>query len=363
MYHSRRCAATRLLHSSLRYTHPHTRSKPTCHHGAILPHHARDLHSTATTLDPNMDPYPNLSERLNDEEITAAYDGKASTETLEERSEQELHTSDAKATEKNALRNHIMNQFSEHLQGKKQSDTIVIKKHQPSQSADVKHVLAKFHAAPQEPKYHKINFRRRYTPIQPEGEDKPQPPTLAHGLDRVLFNPGVHYLKDPRTQTYNFTPFLENITPPAEFDYDAIGPYITPSQDEYLIQRARDHQHRYVGSTSSVSAMLSQIYFALSNGKPTDTSVLSRAYFSEPNKYTRATRAPASIFLHWKDGVYGIDADKSYDVEETILSSMGKSMEKVLTLEPPEYERYLKNADAPLSPQEVNQPESFAYGV
>lgn len=38
-------------------------------------------------------------------------------------------------------------------------------------------------------------------------------------------------------------------------------------------------------------------------------------------------------------------------------------MEKVLTLEPPEYERYLKNADAPLSPQEVNQPESFAYGV
>lgn len=25
------------------------------------------------------------------------------------------------------------------------------------------------------------------TAIQPEGEDKPQPPTLAHGLDRVLF--------------------------------------------------------------------------------------------------------------------------------------------------------------------------------
>lgn len=38
-------------------------------------------------------------------------------------------------------------------------------------------------------------------------------------------------------------------------------------------------------------------------------------------------------------------------------------MEKVLTLEPPEYERYLKNAESPLSPHEVNQPESFAYGV
>lgn len=38
-------------------------------------------------------------------------------------------------------------------------------------------------------------------------------------------------------------------------------------------------------------------------------------------------------------------------------------MEKVLTLEPSEYERYLKNAESPLSPQEVQQPESFAYGA
>lgn len=45
-------------------------------------------------------------------------------------------------------------------------------------------------------------------------------------------SPGVHYIKDPRTQVYNFTHFLENITQPDEFDYDSIGPYITPSQDE-----------------------------------------------------------------------------------------------------------------------------------
>lgn len=120
MYHSKRCSATRLLHTSLRYTHPHTRSRPTSHHGAILPHPARDLHSTTTTLDPSIETHSKLSERLNDEDITTAYDGKASTERLEERSEQELDiSSDTKTTEKNALRNHIMNQFTEHLQGRK----------------------------------------------------------------------------------------------------------------------------------------------------------------------------------------------------------------------------------------------------
>jgi hypothetical protein len=30
----------------------------------------------------------------------------------------------------------------------------------------------------------------------------------------------------------------------------------------------------------------------------------------------------ASIYLRWKDGVYAIDADKSLDKDETILSVM-----------------------------------------
>ncbi|KAI7886803.1 Pet127-domain-containing protein [Lichtheimia hyalospora FSU 10163] len=378
MYLSKQCRA-RLLHASLRHTQRHSRSKPTRNHGSILTHPKCDLHCTTTRFDSGD---TKLSERLNDKETSTAYHGSTVEEVLG-CSEQEV---DPKTTENDALRNHIMNQFTEHLQTRKEKNTIVIKKHQPGQSTDIKHVLAQHHATTSpDPHYHVINPKRRYTPIVLDGDNQPQPPTLAHGLDRVLFNPGVHYLKDPRTQVYNFTSFLENITQPAEFDYDSIGPYITPSQDEasgiiqnkeqgqitntchytfqYLIQSARDHNSRYVGSTSSVSAMLSQIYFALSNGKPTDTSVLSRAYVYEPSKYTRANRIPASVFLHWKDGVYGIDADKSFDVEETILSIMGKSMEKVLTLEPPEYERYLKNAESPLSPQEVNQPECFAYGV
>ena len=37
-------------------------------------------------------------------------------------------------------------------------------------------------------------------------------------------------------------------------------------------------------------------------------------------------------------------------------------MEKVLTLEPTEYERYLKDAESPISEAERNQPETYAYG-
>lgn len=185
---------------------------------------------------------------------------------------------------------------------------------------------------------------------------------LAHGLDRVLFNPGVHYLKDPRTKQFNFTPFLEDITQPGDFDYEALTPYITSSRDNSLINMAKDMKQKYIGSTSSVSAVLSHFYFVMSNFKLLNTSCLSRAFDKESTKFTRGTRTAASIYLRWKDGVYAVDVDKSHDVDETVLSVMGKSLEKVLTLEPAEYERLLKENSYKMTTEEKNQPESYAYG-
>ncbi|KAI8140506.1 mitochondrial protein Pet127-domain-containing protein [Fennellomyces sp. T-0311] len=208
--------------------------------------------------------------------------------------------------------------------------------------------------------WRKIDRSIRYQKLK--SPEQPEVARLAHGLDRVLFNPGVHYLKDPRTQKYNFTPFLEYITQPTEFDYDMLAPYITSSKDENLMDMARGMDIRYIGSTSSCSGALSQVYFLLSRFKPLDTSVLSSTFSAMSSKFTRGTRTPASINLRWKDGVYAIDADKSLDVGETILSAMGKSMEKVLTLEPAEYERYLKDADSPVPEVERNQPEAYAFG-
>ncbi|KAI8884285.1 Pet127-domain-containing protein [Backusella circina FSU 941] len=186
--------------------------------------------------------------------------------------------------------------------------------------------------------------------------------TLAHDLQRVLFSPGVHTLKDPRTDHYNFSEYLEYITQPFDFDYGALQPYVTSSKDNSLIDMARSMNKKYVGSTSSVSSALSHFYFVMSNFKPVSTDILSGAFDLQPKQFTRGTRAPASIYLRWKDGVYAIDADKSMDLNETILSIMGKSLEKVLTLEPSDYERYLKANSAQISEEEKNQPEAFAYG-
>lgn len=47
----------------------------------------------------------------------------------------------------------------------------------------------------------------------------------------VYHSPGVHFLRDPKTKVYNFTPYLEDITQPLDFDYDSLQPYITSSKD------------------------------------------------------------------------------------------------------------------------------------
>ncbi|KAI9312750.1 mitochondrial protein Pet127-domain-containing protein [Dichotomocladium elegans] len=206
-----------------------------------------------------------------------------------------------------------------------------------------------------------INPNQVYKPFEVPGQG--ELPTLAHGLDRVLFNPGVHHLKDPRTHVYNFTPFLEYLTQPIDFNYDMLAPYISPSKDKNLTELAKMRKKRYVGSTSSVSSALSQVYFTLTNFKPVNMLGLSMHFADEPAKFTRATRAPSSINLLYNDGVYSIDADKSNDIEDTILSIMGKSMEKVLTSPPEEYERYLKDSKSPMSAEEINQPETYAYGT
>ncbi|KAG0173394.1 hypothetical protein DFQ29_007973 [Apophysomyces sp. BC1021] len=217
-----------------------------------------------------------------------------------------------------------------------------------------------------------VESNQFYTRIVPS--DNCKVPSLAHGLDRVLFNPGVHYIKDPRTDHYNFTSYLEDITQPTDFDYDALLPYTCPSEDKSLIELARRNSKRYVGSTSSVSSALAQFYFTLSKFKPVDITCLSTVFANEATNYTRGCRAPASIYLRWKDGVYAIDVDKGFDVDdldrdndndtdETVLSYLGRSMEKVLTLEPDLYARYLKASQLNIPDAEKNKPEAFAYGT
>ncbi|KAJ1960188.1 hypothetical protein GGI12_003937 [Dipsacomyces acuminosporus] len=167
-------------------------------------------------------------------------------------------------------------------------------------------------------------------------------PKLAHGLERVLFSPGVHCLQDPHSGVYNFDPYIRNITQPEDFDYDKLTPYITSSKDEALMRYARMRRRQFVGSTSSMTHVLSHLYFIISAWKQPNISSMSLAFADMPNRFTRSMRYPASIALRYHDGVYGIDADKSFDVQDSILSILGKSLEKLLTSTPQEFDMYKK---------------------
>ncbi|KAI1131900.1 mitochondrial protein Pet127-domain-containing protein [Nemania abortiva] len=189
---------------------------------------------------------------------------------------------------------------------------------------------------------------------------RPAVPSLSYGLERVLFNPGVYQLQDPRSRVYNFDPYLSQIMPVNEFDFNALKEYITSSKDNTLISIAKEHQKKYTGSTSSMTSMLAHFHFLLSSWRDINTSMLSRFLTPDSKQFTRIMRAPAAIFLHWKDGTYAIDADKEFDTAN-ILSMLGKSMEKLLTLSKDEYERYRHGNSDQITEEERNAEEAFHY--
>ncbi|KAK6062840.1 hypothetical protein SCUP515_12969 [Seiridium cupressi] len=192
--------------------------------------------------------------------------------------------------------------------------------------------------------------------------EKPQPPVpaVSYGLERVLFNPGVYHLQDPRSKVFNFDPYLANIMPINEFDFNALQQYVTSSKDVTLIDVARENGKKYTGSTSSMTSMLSHFHYLLSNWREINSGMTSKQFQVPSGQFTQILRSPAATFLHWKDGVYAIDADKEFDTA-SILSMLGKSMEKLLTLPTEEYEKYRRGNSHQISEEERNAAEAYHY--
>ncbi|KAJ1340853.1 hypothetical protein BSLG_004555 [Batrachochytrium salamandrivorans] len=94
------------------------------------------------------------------------------------------------------------------------------------------------------------------------------PPKLNHGLDRVLFSPGPVFLKDPRTETFNFDDSLQTIPPPDSFDYSKLPPYIIASEDKVLHSIATKYNCKYFGSTSSLTPILSKLILSFTGLRP-----------------------------------------------------------------------------------------------
>ncbi|KAJ7784643.1 mitochondrial protein Pet127-domain-containing protein [Mycena metata] len=183
--------------------------------------------------------------------------------------------------------------------------------------------------------------------------------TLEHGLERVLFNPGVHWLQDPRSRVYNFPPHLENIPKVTEFAFERLPGFIKSSRDKDLRTLATRENRKFAGSTSSLTGMLGHCYFLLSEHKPVDTSSLSQHFQGEDKNFTPGQRMPTSVLFNYKDGIYAIDSDGD-DASKNVLTWLGTLLEKFLTMSKAEFDTYLRSSPS-LEQEEDPMREAYRY--
>ncbi|CDO71487.1 hypothetical protein BN946_scf184909.g81 [Trametes cinnabarina] len=169
-------------------------------------------------------------------------------------------------------------------------------------------------------------------------------PKLAHGLDAVVQKEGVHWLKNPETQQYNFPEYLEHIPKVEDFAFDRLPGFVPSSQDKGMLKFAKRSQSRFAGSTSSLTGILTQIYLLLSEERYVNISNLSTDFESAPRFFTPGQRIPTSVILHYNNGVYLTDYDDERDesTEEIILLPMGILLEKFFTLPKETFDKFRK---------------------
>ncbi|CAE6509457.1 unnamed protein product [Rhizoctonia solani] len=192
----------------------------------------------------------------------------------------------------------------------------------------------------------------RYVPV----------PTLKHGLDRVLFNPGVHWLQDPHSRVYNFPPELQTMPAFTSFAYDRINAFITSSKDTELTDLAKRHNKKFIGSTSSVSMILAHIYFLVSNWRDLELDVLSSAFVHMPRDFSAGQKMPYTFFIRQSDGIAAFDSGSQSEdpLDENVLSYIGVMLEKFLTLPKDEFDTLLRHSPEELA-ESAGVPKREAY--
>ncbi|KCV69180.1 hypothetical protein H696_04592 [Fonticula alba] len=187
----------------------------------------------------------------------------------------------------------------------------------------------------------------------PKGGDIP---VLNPALSHVIHEPGVHVVRDFQSKTMHLPPevrSLEKVKAETlrrmklnqliEMKGFKTGLSFTPSSKDKTLERfAVEQGVRFIGSTSSVSASLSHIYFTMSSNRfITPPPLISKSISQETRRFTRATRQPVLVNLVRKEtGVYAVDSSAILSTE-SILSRMGHVFEKFLTSTTPEFEDFL----------------------
>ncbi|KAJ9113931.1 hypothetical protein QFC19_000126 [Naganishia cerealis] len=139
---------------------------------------------------------------------------------------------------------------------------------------------------------------------------------------------------------YNFPPSIENIPRRDQFAAHRLPGYVTASEDKDLLNLAKQHQLKYYGSTSTLTAALSQIYFLISGFRPVNTSNLSQVFADE---------------LH-DQSVESSANDIRYSPRQ------GRVMEKMVTSDEKEMSRFMVSSpDSAVPESEQNQREAYHY--
>lgn len=189
-----------------------------------------------------------------------------------------------------------------------------------------------------------------------------KPPKLEHDLDRVLFSPGVHTIKDLRTNVYNFPPHLEDIMSIREFDFSNVPKFVPSAQDTALAELTASQNLKYSTSTSSLTSVLTQLHFLISRFRPPNAFMLTNNFRNENTDFSYTAKKPVSVFLRWneKTKTYSLDADKSQD-EEIILSLLGQVLEAKLTTPNHEFETFVKPLDESEPVSSVKPPKNVYH--
>lgn len=172
--------------------------------------------------------------------------------------------------------------------------------------------------------------------------EQPKTPVLEHGLDRTLFSPGVHVLRDERTNVYNFPPQLENIISTRDFDFSNVPALVQSSQDKDLAKLAAKEGKIFTASASSLSAALTQFHFLLSRNRQPHPQNLSYFYKNKKVHFETSSTKATSFFLVWDpdNKVYALDTDKSQDGDT--LSLLDQVLKAKLTTPSEEFQRFSK---------------------
>jgi len=184
-------------------------------------------------------------------------------------------------------------------------------------------------------------------------------PRLSHGLEKVLTEKGVHPMVN-FDGSANFPKFLTDIL---EFNTLEIPTnYTPPSKDKRLLTHAVNSKSRFISSTSSITAVLTQLYLTLTKKKGVNIYGFSDSLLDlDDNGFIPSITKPASVHLiPLGKGIWGIDINNGNVIQQhTTLMELGHSMERMLTMEEDEFNQKILKVNNPNGP--VTLPESYVF--